>query len=594
MHDLPEWPEYIKLQQENWIGRSEGSEIEFAIQNSDKKIKVFTTRADTLFGVTYVVLAPESALVDELKPKIQNWSEIEKYREEVQSKSEIDRTSESKEKTGVKLLGISAINPANNEEVPVFIADYVLATYGTGMVMAVPAHDERDFEFAKKYKLPIRLVITKEKGLFSSSIESAYVGNGWLMNSSEFNGEFSEDARKKITEKFGETITKYKLRDWLFSRQRYWGEPIPVIHCAKCGVVAVPEKDLPVKLPNVKNYEPSGTGESPLANIASWVNVKCPQCKGPAKRETNTMPQWAGSSWYWLRYADPKNKKAFADKKILKYWTPVDLYFGGLEHTTLHLLYSRFWNQFLYDQGLVTTKEPYTKRVPHGIVLGPDGEKMSKSRGNVVNPDDIVKTFGADTMRLHMQFLGPHEAQVAWNDQGIIGTRRFIERVWNLRNYVAKTESEEVTQALHRTIKKISDDIEGANFNTAISAMMVFVKFIHEGNNLTLETLRSFVKLLAPFAPHAAEEIWKDLGGKKMIMTESWPEYDESKLQSSKVKIIAQVNGKVRSTLDVALDASQDAVEKLARADESIVKWIAGKQIIKTIFVKNKIINFVV
>ena len=379
--------------------------------------------------------------------------------------------------------------------------------------------------------------------------EHAFIENGTLINSGKFDGMENLQVIQKIIEYVGgKIVTKYKLRDWLFSRQRYWGEPIPVIHCSDCGVVAVPEKDLPVRLPNVKNYEPSGTGESPLATISSWVNVKCPKCGGAGKRETNTMPQWAGSSWYWLRYADPKNKKTFADKKILKYWTPVDLYFGGLEHTTLHLLYSRFWNQFLYDQGLVATKEPYTKRVPHGIVLGPDGEKMSKSRGNVVNPDDIVKNFGADTMRLHMQFLGPHEAQVAWNDQGIIGTRRFLERVWNMTTFVGRIESEEVTQLLHRTIKKISADIESANFNTAISAMMVFVKFIYDGNTLTKKSFESFIKLLAPFAPHVCEELWKNCGNKKMIVNESWPRYDENKLISSNVKIVVQINGKVRGS----------------------------------------------
>jgi len=739
LNDLPEWPEYIKLQQENWIGRSEGSEIEFKIKGAEQKIKVFTTRADTLFGVTYVVLAPECKLVDELKSKIENWQDVQKYREEVKNRSDMERTSEGKDKTGIKLIGISAINPANNEEVPIFIADYVLATYGTGMVMAVPAHDDRDFAFAKKYDLPIKQVIapffidpnnvprddkkwvprnnvqavvkhpTEDKiiqlqwkkvpwkTLVIGGVEEnesredaimrevreetgyknfkkveklgwqmeahfyanhkdvnrqaftqvfvveladleknelseeesekhtvvwtpmselknfhpvselseiiahlekghhAFIGDGKIINSGKFNGMNNLEAIKTIAEFVGgKIVTKYKLRDWLFSRQRYWGEPIPVIHCEKCGVVAVPEKDLPVKLPNVKNYEPSGTGESPLATISSWVNVKCPQCKGPAKRETNTMPQWAGSSWYWLRYADPKNKKAFADKKILKYWTPVDLYFGGLEHTTLHLLYSRFWNQFLFDQGLVTAKEPYTKRVPHGIVLGPDGEKMSKSRGNVVNPDDIVKNFGADTMRLHMQFLGPHEAQVAWNDQGIIGTRRFLERVWNMTMFIGKIESEQVTQLLHKTIKKISDDIEHADFNTAISAMMVFVKFIHEGNQLTRESFNAFIKLLSPFAPHIAEEIWSNLGNKKMIVSENWPKYDESKLVSSRVKIVAQVNGKVRGMIDVPHDSSEETVEKAVLKNQDIVKWLSNKQITKKILVKNKIINFVV
>ncbi len=599
--NLSEWPEHIRKQQENWIGRSEGAEIEFQIKGSDKKIKVFTTRPDTLFGVTYVVLAPESKYVDELKSKIKNWPDVEKYIESQKGRTDIERTAEGKEKSGIALEGISVINPVNKEEVPVWLADYVLANYGTGAVMAVPAHDERDFAFAGKYGLKMIDVIEPNEKLIDEyyirkSIDKrCYTGQGLLKNSGKFNGRKNTEVTRDITAFAGGRMTKkYRLQDWLFSRQRYWGEPIPLIHCEKCGVVAVPEKDLPVKLPDVKNYEPTGTGESPLAAIEKWVNTKCPQCGGKAKRETNTMPQWAGSSWYWLRYADPKNTKAFAAKDALKYWTPVDLYFGGLEHTTLHLLYARFWNQFLFDQKLVPTKEPFTKRVPHGIVLGPDGEKMSKSRGNVVNPDDIVKTYGADTMRLHMQFLGPHEAQVAWNDQGIIGTRRFIERVWNAQKFIADAESTEVTQLLHKTIKKVSDDVEQASFNTAISAMMIFIKNIDEAHPVTLASFKAFITLLSPFAPHACEEIWKNLGGKTLLVSGAWPVYDESKLAASNVSIAVQVNGKVRATLDVAFDSPQEAVEAIALKNEHIVKWTLGKQILKKIFVKNKILNFVV
>lgn len=565
LKDLPEWPESVKLQQENWIGKSEGAEIEFELRSQEAKklgsVKVFTTRADTIFGATYLVLAPESVLVQELKSQITNWSEVESYVNKAKAKADIERSAEGKEKTGVKLEGVIAINPANNEEIPVYIADYVLGGYGTGAIMAVPQHDERDREFAKKFNLP---VVDRP-----------------LLNINE------------AAQRFGEKVVKFKLRDWVFSRQRYWGEPIPLVHCDKCGVVPVPDKDLPVKLPNVKNYEPTGTGESPLAAIDKWVNTKCPQCKGKARRETNTMPQWAGSSWYWLRYMDPKNKKEFSSLKMQKYWSPVDLYFGGMEHTTLHLLYSRFWNLMLYDRRLVVVKEPYAKRVPHGIVLGPDGEKMSKSRGNVVNPDEVVALYGADTTRLYMMFLGPHGAQVAWSDKGIVGTRRFLERVWNMRDFIAKTESVEVTRTLHKTIKKVEEDIEAFSFNTAISAMMIFANTVYETKSVTKSSYEIFLKVLAPFAPHITEELWSALGRKTSIYMEKRPKYEEGMLVSEEVAMAVQVNGKVRSELKVPRDSDDETVKSMALADTKVFPYLDGKEVRKVIVVKNRLISIV-
>ncbi len=933
---LPEWPEAIKLQQENWIGKSEGAEISFEVRGASlekKKIKVFTTRPDTIFGATYLVLAPEHPLISRLN--IDNKKETEKYIEDTKNKSDIDRTAEGKEKTGIEIKGVKAINPANNEEIPIWIADYVLGSYGTGAIMAVPAHDERDFAFAKKFNLErkevvIRLIgkplpdlnrrdvvkaviikngkillvnegyytlpggkyeenetdydtvireVEEETGYQNGTVKT-YLGSsesiypkddinrarrvkayavevdedqkieasdghikssewfpinegielikkggtksehefilraqnnteelfgeeGILINSDKFSGLTSEDAKKKITEFVGgKLVTKYKLRDWVFSRQRYWGEPIPVIHCEKCGVVPVPDKDLPVVLPKVKNYEPTGTGESPLAGIEKWVNTKCPNCeveknktkylifdfdgvlgdtykqslqarvdmgnskdmeeshknlheyfsatpwhaneldekgkkeyhnfgigyaeamtklkynlfddfikeinkikntkiavvssgydlysKGPlkksklkythflagnhhhskvekiktickawktdiknvyyftdtqadvyelentldkrklvgcswgyqgeeklkevlsenqilkkftdihkifepgiAKRETNTMPQWAGSSWYWLRYCDPKNTKEFADKKKLKYWTPVDLYFGGMEHTTLHLLYSRFWNQFLFDRGLVTTKEPYVKRVPHGIILGPDGEKMSKSRGNVINPDDIVKVYGVDTMRLYMAFLGPHGNQIAWNDKGIIGTRRFIERVFALTDFLSKDEPREVTTAINKAVKKVSEDIENSAFNTVVSALMICLNSIYENKKITKKSFEKFLQILAPLAPHITEELWNNIGNKKSIFLSKWPTVDE-KFLIEDVSIAIQINGKAREVIMLPKDTSEDEMIEKAKSFGSISERLVGKEIIKTIAVKNRIVNFVV
>ncbi|MDD4804210.1 MAG: leucine--tRNA ligase [Candidatus Pacebacteria bacterium] len=752
LKDLDEldWPEHIKELQRNWIGRSEGAEITFKLKELDQKITVFTTRPDTLFGLSYIVLAPENSLVDELKSQISNWKDVENYRKEIKGKSEIDRTAEGKEKTGVELKGIKAINPVDSREVPVFISDYVLANYGTGAVMAVPAHDDRDYAFAKKYNLPITEVIIPERidrrnppvcdkktverrnvhvivknpktGLYlglkwknfnwttfpmggiedgESVIEAAkrelfeetgyknvkngvvlggqvkagyfaahkdqnrtsytnavyfelvdekhekindeesknheviwltekdihsdlmthaeidiwlerlckesgpYTDSGVMINSGQFNGRKNEDIIREITEFAGGKMTNtYKLQDWVFSRQRYWGEPIPVVHCEKCalsnpagrGVVAVPEKDLPLKLPKVKFYEPSGTGESPLAKMDKWVNTKCPKCKGKAKRETNTMPQWAGSSWYYLRYMDPKNSKVLVDKKTEKYWAPVDMYVGGAEHATRHLIYARFWHKFLFDIGVVSTREPFKKLHNQGMILGSDNRKMSKRWGNVVNPDDVVKNVGADTLRVYESFMGPFEQEIAWNTDSMVGSRRFLEKVWKLQNKVSSKfiDDEDTIILLNKTIKKVGEDIESFNANTAISSMMILANALEEREKISKDTYLKFIKILSPFAPHFCEEIWSVFGGKKMIVVETWPKYEESKLRSSKAKIVVQVNGKVRATIEVENDAIQSIVEKKISNNVDIQKWLEGKDIKKIIFIKNKIINFVV
>lgn len=811
LEDLPEWPEAIKTQQRNWVGRSEGAELKFKVKTESLKeeteITVFTTRADTLFGVTYVVLAPEHELVAKLlanrESRIESREEIQKYIDRCKNKTEEDRTNDKKEKTGVEIKGVVVLNPATNESVPVWVADYVLPNYGTGAVMAVPAHDKRDFEFATKYNLPIKKVIL---GNEDTSEENVLTLDGLLTNSGQFSGLTSEEARKKIIEfVVGKNVLKYRLRDWVFSRQRYWGEPIPLIHCKRCGTVPVPEKDLPVRLPNVKNYEPTGTGESPLANIQSFVDVACPNCiedskktkylvfdfdgvigdtyeatlknylalghaqnqkeaeermdewfdrkpehmsqneftkeerkerikyteefgtsllqfkmglfknfvkeikklknvklavvsagsalyvkplvktsgikfthvytgedsmkKGESvlkvakdwkidpkeiyyftdavsdyyelehfinpkkiigcawgflgeaklkkllseseilrkpedihnlfkpligKRETNTMPQWAGSSWYWLRYMDPKNTKEFASIENQEFWSPVDLYFGGMEHTTLHLLYSRFWNHFLFDQKLVTVKEPYKKRIPHGIILGPDGEKMSKSRGNVVNPDELVKLYGADTVRLYMMFLGPHGAQVAWNDKGIVGARRFIEKVFSLSSLFSKEESKPVKIAINKTIKKVSEDIETFAFNTAVSSLMICVNTIIDQKQITKVSYKKLLITLAPFIPHSAEELWANLGAKKSIFEESFPRFDADLIAEEKINIAVQINGKTRTILTVTNDISDEDLVAEALKDPKIGEVIKGQKIQKTIVIKGKIVSLVV
>jgi len=756
--DTVDYLPHIKLAQKNWIGKSEGAEIDFKIKDSTERVKIFTTRADTIFGAFAVILAPEHALVQKLKSQIKNFEEVEKYIKEAKKKTEIERTDE-KSKSGIELKGLKAINPINNEEISVWIADFILVQYGTGAVFA-DMHDERDFEFAKKYKLPMRqsvmplfndkihpwidgkkivereaihAIIRKNNGdilvlywkgteewkknapitfliggvkkgenlveaakreikeetgffnlkfveqlsistqsrffaahknvnrianvtclvfdlmneervpvseketkfhdwkfvpmtqvlkdinieddkLFYQYIQkpSTFVGEGVLVDSGKYTGMLSNEARSEIIKAVnGKVVTKFKLRDWVFSRQRYWGEPIPIIHCDKCGYVPVPEKDLPVELPKVKNYQPTDTGESPLANISKWVNVKCPKCKGPAKRETDTMPNWAGSSWYYLRYTDPKNSKIFADKKNLKYWTPVDWYNGGNEHTTLHLLYSRFWHKFLFDLKLVPTSEPYLKRTSHGIILAEGGEKMSKSRGNVINPDTIVKTYGADTLRLYEMFMGPFDQAASWSDAAIIGPRRFLERIWKISEKVKNSstllqpqslskeagtfhiQNSSLSRILNETIKKVSEDIEAMRFNTAVSALMIFVNEAEKSGGLLHSEYEIFLKLLAPFAPHISEELWHLSGHKQSIHWESWPAYDRTKLALAEVTIVVQVNGKVRGQFEASGDISEsDAIEKAQQIPE-VKKWLSG-QVKRYIFIPRKIVNIVI
>ena len=588
--------ERVKTQQINWIGKSHGAEIDFNTTAGDK-LRVYTTRCDTLFGATYMVIAPEHANVEKWKPLIKNFDEVENYRFEASKKSDFERTELVKDKTGVKLDGVSAINPATGKEIPIFISDYVLAGYGTGAIMAVPAHDERDFDFAKKFNLPIIEVVA------GGDVQNeAYtdVAEGKLVNSGFLNGLEVADAKRAMV-KFleengiGEEKVNFKLRDWVFSRQRYWGEPIPLIECEKCGWVPVPENELPLELPEVDSYEPTETGESPLSLMTDWVNCTCPKCGGKAKRETDTMPQWAGSSWYFLRYCDPHNDKELASKEALQYWMPVNWYNGGMEHTTLHLLYSRFWSKFLYDIDVLDTKEPYAKRTSHGMILGENGEKMSKSRGNVVNPDDIIRDYGADTMRLYEMFIGDFEQSAPWNTQSIKGCKRFLDRVMNLVDIVSgEGVTPELEKVMHKLIKKVTSDIDSMRFNTAIAAMMGAINTIYDVGHLTKDELITFTKLLSPFAPHVAEEINELLGGKDLISIAKWPEYDESKTVDDTVQLPVQINGKVRTTVFVPNNASKDEILAIAKSDEKIVSAIDGKTVIKEIVVPGKIINIVI
>jgi leucyl-tRNA synthetase len=606
-----DYPEKVKIQQINWIGRSEGTEIEFRIKNYESGIKVFTTRPDTLFGCTYLVLAPEHPIIQNLKPQISNIKSIEDYIEKSKRKSERERISEIKEKSGIEVKGIRALNSINNREIPIFVADYVLFSYGTGAIMAVPSHDQRDFDFAKRYNLPIIEVIKpkeeklpKEISLVVSSqnYEAAYEGEGILINSGRFDGLDSEIAKERITEflskkNLARKTIFYKLRDWIFSRQHYWGEPIPIIHCEKCGVIPVPEEDLPVELPYIEKYQPTGTGESPLAAISEWVNVKCPKCGGPAKRETDTMPNWAGSNWYFIRYIDPKNDKALADKKKLKYWLPVDWYNGGFEHTNLHLLYSRFIYKFLFDIGIAPQSEPYKKRTSHGIVLAEDGRKMSKSFGNVINPDDIVKEFGADTLRLYEMFMGPFEQAISWSTRGVKGVFRFLERVWKLFSDCQnnKKSSKRAIKEINKLNKKIENDLETIKFNTIVAAFMEFINFASENKSeIGKDIIKKILILLSPFVPHITEELWHQLGNKESIYEKPWPKYNKKLIKEEKITLVIQINGKVRDKIEVETSISEEGVKKLTLEREKVKRWIEGKRIKKVIFVPGKIINLVV
>lgn len=593
--ELVDYPERVKAQQKNWIGRSAGAQISFGISAGDN-IDVFTTRPDTIFGVTYMVISPEHPILSKWNDLIKNNDEVSAYVEEASKKSEFERSQLSKEKTGVKLDGVKAINPVSLKEIPIFVSDYVLMSYGTGAIMAVPAHDDRDYDFAKRFNLPITAVID---GGDVSKCAFTDCKSGRMINSDFLNGMGVEDAKNKILsyleeKNIGYRKVNYKLRDWVFSRQRYWGEPIPVVYCEKCGYVPIPESELPLELPEVDSYEPSDTGESPLSNIESFVNTTCPVCGHAAKRETDTMPQWAGSSWYYLRYMDPHNDEELVGKKALDYWENVDWYNGGMEHTTLHLLYSRFWHKFLYDIDLVNTKEPYKKRTSHGMILGENGEKMSKSRGNVVNPDDIVNEYGADTLRLYEMFIGDFEKSAPWSTSGIKGCRRFIDRYWNLQDILEDGKlRKELEASFHKTIKKVSYDIENLKFNTAIAALMSLINEIYETGNITCEELKIFTILLNPFAPHVTEEIFEIHLGTGMVCEQVWPKFDESKCAQSTVEIAIQVNGKIKAKLIVTKNMPKDEVINLAKSNEKIVPLLKDKNILKEIYVEGKLVNIV-
>ena len=596
--DTVDYIERVKVSQKNWIGRSTGAEVDFQIKGKEDKLRIYTTRCDTLFGATYMVVSPEHPLLDKYKDEIKNWSEIESYREQAARKSDFERSELAKDKTGVAIDGLVAINPVNEKEIPIWVSDYVLMSYGTGAIMAVPAHDERDWEFAKKFNLPLIQVVAKD-GEEVDINEAAFtdVATGVLINSGFLNGLQVKDAKEKMIEfleekKIGKAKVNYKLRDWVFSRQRYWGEPIPIIHCDKCGYVPLDESELPLMLPEVESYMPTDNGESPLAAMTDWVNVKCPCCGGPAKRETDTMPQCAGSSWYFLRYTDPKNTEALASKEALKYWLPVDWYNGGMEHTTLHLLYSRFWHKFLYDQGVVPTPEPYQKRTSHGMILGENGEKMSKSRGNVVNPDDIVNAYGADTLRTYEMFIGAFDLAASWSDDGVKGCRRFLERVWKLQDIVVDGDaySKDMETKMHQTIKKVSTDFENLKYNTAIAAMMALVNDFYKKNAVTKGEMKTLLTLLNPVAPHITEEMWSILGYDGYLYQASWPTFDEAKTVESTVEIAVQINGKMKATLSINKADPKDDV--IAKAKEAIADKLTGN-IVKEIYVPGRIVNIV-
>ena len=596
--DLVNYPERVKAQQKNWIGRSTGAEVDFKTTTGDT-LTIYTTRADTLYGATYMVISPEHPLIEKWADKLSNIDAIREYQAAAARKSDFERTEVAKDKTGVLVEGVKAINPVNNKEIPIFISDYVLVSYGTGAIMAVPAHDTRDWEFAKKFDLPIIEVV---KG--GNVQEEAYTdcATGIMVNSGMLDGLTVDEAKKKIiswleSEGKGHSKVNYKLRDWVFSRQRYWGEPIPIVHCDKCGYVPIDESELPLRLPMVESYEPTDNGESPLAKMTDWLETTCPCCGGKAMRETDTMPQWAGSSWYFLRYMDPHNDKALASKEAIKYWSPVDWYNGGMEHTTLHLLYSRFWHKFLYDIGVVNTPEPYAKRTSHGMILGENGEKMSKSRGNVVNPDEIVDEYGADTLRLYEMFIGDFEKAAPWSQSSIRGCRRFIERYYNLQTILNNADGirPELESSFHKAIKKVGDDVENIKFNTAIATLMALINDITATGAITKEELRIFTILLNPFAPHVTEEVFEMCKlGDGIVAEQKWPEYDEAKCKDETIEIVVQVNGKIKTKLNIPVESEKNAVLDMAKADANVAKAIENMNIIKEIYVPNKLVNLVV
>ena len=590
--------EKIKVQQKNWIGRSEGAEVNFKIANMDKNLTVYTTRPDTLFGATYMVISPEHPILKELEDKIKNLSEVQEYQKQASLKSAFERSELNKEKTGVEIKGITAINPLTNQEIPIWISDYVLITYGTGAIMAVPAHDTRDYEFAKKFNLPIVQVV-EGKNVDLSKEAFTDVATGKLINSDFLNGLEVSEAKKTVIKylednHIGTKKVNYKLRDWVFSRQRYWGEPIPMVYCDDCGWVPLDEKDLPLRLPEVEEFTPGENGESPLAKQTDWINTTCPHCGKPAKRETDTMPQWAGSSWYFLRYMDPHNDKELASKEALEYWSPVDWYNGGMEHTTLHLLYSRFWHKFLYDIGVVPTKEPYQKRTSHGMILGTNGEKMSKSKGNVINPDDIVNEFGADTFRVYEMFMGPFDQVAAWSMESIRGCGKFLDRVWNMQNMLVDGDiySPETEKMMHKAIKKVSQDIEDMKFNTSVSTFMTMVNEFYKIGKINKAEFKTFLTLLNPFVPHITEELNKIAGFEADVSTYSWPEYDESKTVDDEITLPIQFNGKLKATITISVDDDESSVKE--KVHNAIDSKLDGKTIVKEIYVKNKIYNVVV
>ncbi len=596
--DDVDYIERVKTQQKNWIGRSEGAEVKFELTSGDEMV-VYTTRADTLFGATYVVLAPEHKLVEKLLPSLENAEEIKDYITLAGKKSEFERTELAKDKTGVQLKGVYAINPVNGNKLPIFISDYVLVTYGTGAIMAVPAHDERDWDFAKKFNLPIIEVVSGGEDVQKAAYTDVYKGN--MVNSGFLDGMPVKEAIpamiKWLEEKgLGKKKVNYKLRDWLFSRQRYWGEPIPLVYCEKCGWVPVSEEQLPLELPEIDEFEPGENGESPLAKATDWINTTCPHCGGEAKRETDTMPQWAGSSWYFLRYIDPHNNDALASKEALDYWTPIDWYNGGMEHTTLHLLYSRFWHKFLYDIGIVPTKEPYMRRTSHGMILGENGEKMSKSRGNVVNPDEVVNDFGADAVRTFEMFIGAFDQSTPWSQDGLKGCYKFLERVWNLQDMITDEEgySKELCSNMHKTIKKVGDDYEKMKFNTGIAALMSLVNDFYKAGSVTKGEFLTLITLLNPVAPHMTEELWEMYGKGGLLSVSPWPEYDEALTVDSEVEIVVQINGKIRDKMMIAADLDKAGIEKLVSESDAVKKLVDGKTVVKTIVVPGKLVNIVV